>query len=142
MRFLLLALLLAPSAAAADGILTIPIPDAERGRDLFVSKGCVVCHSVNGVGGAVAPALDATEPAGVFDPVDFAARMWRGAQAMTALQETELGYQIELSGQETADFAAFSEHHALQAGFTEEMIPEIIRGWTLNYYDDAEEEME
>jgi mono/diheme cytochrome c family protein len=32
--------------------------DAARGRTLFVSKGCVVCHAINEVGGTSAPPLD------------------------------------------------------------------------------------
>ncbi len=66
-----LAIIFAAGAAAAEPVgssFSIPIPDAERGRELFVQKACVVCHSVNGVGGTIGPALDATEPAGVFDP--------------------------------------------------------------------------
>lgn len=128
----------APPPAAAGptapigSAMSLPIPDAARGRTLFVSKGCVVCHAVNGVGGAAAPALDATEPAGVFDPLDFAARMWKGAWAMSALQEMEFGYVIELTGQDIADLAAFAEHHALQSEFSEDDIPETIRGWTLD----------
>lgn len=39
--------------------LVLPQMDAAKGRELFASKGCVVCHSVNGVGGEDAPALDA-----------------------------------------------------------------------------------
>jgi len=29
--------------------------EAAKGRALFVTKGCVICHSVNGVGGRAAP---------------------------------------------------------------------------------------
>ena len=39
--------------------LVLPVIDSAKGRKLFVNKACVVCHSVNGVGGRVAPALDA-----------------------------------------------------------------------------------
>lgn len=116
-------------------VMSIPVPDAERGRIIFVAKGCVVCHSVNGVGGKAGPALDASEPAGIFDPLDFAARMWRGAPAMIELQALEFGYQIELSGNDIADLAAFAENHEVQAKFDEDQIPEIMRGWTLEGYD-------
>ena len=137
-RLSVLALLAAGAAGAAEPIgrnFSMPLPDAERGRQLFVQKACVVCHSVNGVGGTIGPALDASEPAGVFDPLDFAARMWRGAGAMVALQEAELGYQIALSGAEIADLAAFSESHTEQAAFTEDAIPEVMRGWTVDDQD-------
>lgn len=126
----------APGAAAgptAPGAMSLPIPSAERGRAAFVAKGCVICHSVNGVGGRVAPPLDASEPAGVFDPLDFAARMWRGALAMGELQAMEFGYVIDLDGQDIADLAAFAEDHALQAQFSRDEIPELMRMWI---YDD------
>ena len=47
--------------------LVMPVPDAENGRSLFGSKGCVVCHSVNGIGGAAGPALDTTSHDGEVD---------------------------------------------------------------------------
>ena len=34
------------------------IPSASQGQRLFVQKGCIGCHTVNGKGGAVGPALD------------------------------------------------------------------------------------
>ena len=138
MRAVTLALTLGIAAAPAGAdepigtAFSLPVPDAERGRTLFVNKGCVVCHSVNGVGGETAPALDATEPAGVFDPLDFAARIWKGAEAMIALQSMELGYVVDLSGRDIADLAAFAENHTLQRQFSEDEIPEPIRGWTLD----------
>lgn len=133
------ALLVAGNAAAEEPVgrtFSLPVPDAERGRTLFVNKGCVICHSVNGVGGQAGPALDASEPAGVFDPLDFAARMWRGAEAMLALQETEFGYQIELSGSDIADLAAFAESHLQQQDFSEDEIPEVMQGWAIDQAQD------
>lgn len=119
----------APEVDGTGASFSMPVPDAARGRRVFVNKGCVICHAVNGIGGRVGPALDASEPAGVFDPLDFAARMWRGAPAMTALQDREFGYVIDLSGPEIADLAAFAESHLEQSRFTEEEIPEMIRDW-------------
>ncbi|MBK0398844.1 c-type cytochrome [Limibaculum sp. M0105] len=116
-------------------VMSIPVPDADRGRIIFVAKGCVVCHAVNGVGGKAGPALDASEPAGVFDPLDFAARMWRGAPAMIELQSLEFGYQIDLTANDIADLAAFAENHEIQRKFSEDEIPEIMRGWTLEGYE-------
>lgn len=132
------AALTAGAVAAVEPVGTsfsLPVPDASRGAQLFVQKGCVVCHSINGFGGRVGPALDASEPAGIFDPLDFAARMWRGAEEMLALQETEFGYQIELTGRDIADLAAFAESHPLQQAFSEESIPEVMRGWTIDAQD-------
>ncbi len=82
--------------------------DAEKGRQLFVEKGCVICHSVNGVGGKAAPPFDAQTENDVPDPVAFAVRMWRGAPAMIELQGLELGYSIWLEPQEMVDLATFA----------------------------------
>ena len=56
----------APSESNGDKVGYVAGPnivrhsaDAANGRDLFVSKGCVICHAVNGVSGKAAPALDA-----------------------------------------------------------------------------------
>jgi mono/diheme cytochrome c family protein len=120
----------APVAAGPASVI-IPIPDSERGRDLFIHKGCFVCHSINDVGGAAGPALDAGAQQEAIDPLDFAARMWRGALAMAELQSMEFGYQIDLTGQDIADLAAFTADPEIQKNFTEDLIPEIIRGWIL-----------
>lgn len=125
-----------PSQAADDETATVemilPIPDSARGRELFVVKGCVVCHSVNGVGGTAGPSLDARADAGPVDPLDFAARMWTGAQAMADLQATEFGYQIELTGQQIADLAAFESDAGEQSKLAETDVPELMRGWVLD----------
>lgn len=106
--------------------LMMPTMDSARGRKLFASKGCVVCHSVNGVGGEDAPpfAADVMDP--VMNPFEFAARMWRGASAMVMMQEEELGGQIELTGQELADIIAFAHDPEEQAKFSEADIPADI----------------
>ncbi len=117
--------------------MVFPLADGAHGRQLFVSKGCVICHSVNGVGGRAAPALDAFaaeegEAPSPVDPLDFVARMWRGAPAMLELQAVELGYQIELSAEELADLAVFASDAGAQASFTMEDVPEPMWDWMLN----------
>jgi len=59
--------------------LVMPAMDANRGKHLFASKGCVVCHSINGVGGTDAPKLGASTMKPVMNPFEFFAKMWRGA---------------------------------------------------------------
>ena len=111
--------------------------DSDRGRDLFTGKGCVVCHSVNRVGGKAGPALDADPYEPGLDVFDFAARMWRGAPTMILLQEMELGYQIDLTGQELADLARFIHDAEAQRNFQETDVPELIRGWMVDeVYDE------
>lgn len=112
---------------AGDLMLHIPEMDPANGRMLFASKGCVVCHSINGVGGEDAPAFDASTMEEAMNPFEFTARMWRGAFAMIAMQQEELGYQIELTGQELADIIAFAHSPGEQAKFTENDIPDAIK---------------
>jgi mono/diheme cytochrome c family protein len=104
--------------------VAMPPMDAQRGRHIFVEKGCVACHSVNGVGGDLGPALNAGDMPRPMNAFEFAARMWRGAQAMTALQEDLLGAVISLDGQDLADLVAFAHDEAEQAKLTEDQIPE------------------
>ena len=133
-----LCLLVATPAFATDGGqhmtsggmmapgLMLPSMDAARGRALFAEKGCVVCHSVNGVGGIDAPMLDAEFMDEAMNPFEFAARMWRGAGPMVMLQEDELGGQIDLTGQELADIIAFVHNASEQKRFSEADIPQEI----------------
>lgn len=127
---------LATGLAVADEpvplTLVVPVPEAERGRSLFGSKGCVVCHSVNGVGGKAGPALDTASDDGKIDPLHFAARMWSGARAMAFLQEMEFGYQIDLTGEDIADLAAFVSSDDQRSAFSEDDVPDEFRGWTLD----------
>jgi len=106
--------------------LFLPRMDPAAGRLLFASKGCVVCHSINGVGGEDAPALDASLMTMPMNPFEFAARMWRGAGAMVALQQDELGAQIELNGEELANIIAFVHDAEEQAKFSAADIPDDI----------------
>jgi len=121
-------------------MITVPQVDAMRGRQLFVTKGCITCHSIKGVGGKAAPALDASQEGEPVDLLNFAARMWRGATAMQELQELELGYRIELSGGEIGDLAMFTSDPAAQNGFSIDEVPELLRDWFIDeiYWDEGE----
>ena len=107
--------------------IRLPVMDPANGRKLFASKGCVVCHSINGVGGEDAPKLDAKTMPKVMNPFDFAARMWRGAVSMIAMQEDELGGQIEFNGGELADIIAFVHNGEEQKKFSQADIPAKIK---------------
>ena len=107
--------------------LVLPPMDPVRGRELFVETGCVACHSVNGVGGDIGPAMDAAEMPSPMNAFEFAARMWRGAAAMTVMQEEELGGVIDLTGQDLADIIAFAHDDEEQKKLTENQIPERFR---------------
>lgn len=101
--------------------------DAARGRAAFVEKGCVLCHSVNGVGGKAAPALDAPDDFVKPDPLEFAARMWRGAPAMVEFQSVELGYVIDLTADDIAHIATFAASRDEQKLLKDEDIPGPMR---------------
>jgi len=105
--------------------LLMPMMSAERGRKLFAAKGCVVCHALNGVGGDHGSNLNMSAM-GPMNPFEFAAKMWRGAEAMIILQREELGEAIELNGQELADIIAFVHSPDEVAKFTEADIPHRI----------------
>lgn len=110
---------------AGEG-MRMPTMDSARGRILFVTKGCVACHSINGVGGHDATPLDAHTMAQAMNPFDFAAKMWRMAPAMIYAQEEGLGEQIHFTGDELADIIAFvhddQEQHTLSDA---DITPEI-----------------
>ncbi len=106
--------------------------DPKAGQDLFVSKGCVICHSVNAVGGRAALPLDAPPDGRKVDPMEFAAAMWAGASAMLSLQLTELGYQIGVTGKELRDLAAFASNLETQSGFSIDDVPRDIRRWIID----------
>lgn len=99
--------------------LVIPMMNPERGKILFVDKGCVACHAINGVGGHDAPAMDAHREMGLVNPFDFAAKMWNHAPAMIAAQEEALGEQIYFTGDELADIIAFLHDDEAQHTFGE-----------------------
>ena len=119
------------------------VGESAAGRASFVQQGCVMCHSVNGVGGKAAPALDAEIGAPEVDPLDFAARMWSGAPAMIELQSIELGYTISLTGKDIADIAAFSGDIDEQKRLSADQIPAGMRDslldqrfWEMEDWDD------
>ena len=106
--------------------LMMPMMNSARGRKLFASKGCVACHMINGVGGEDAPPLDAHTMQPMMNPFEFAAKMWRGAAAMIAVQEEAMGGQILFTGEELADIIAFVHDHDEQHKFSEADIPPEI----------------
>jgi cytochrome c len=107
-------------------MLMMPMMNPANGRKLFASKGCVVCHAVNGIGGEDAPPLDASTMRQMMNPFEFAAKMWGGAEAMIYLQREELGEQVAFTGQELSDIIAFVHHPEEQVKFSEADIPPRI----------------
>jgi mono/diheme cytochrome c family protein len=130
-----------PQLVQRQGLeIVVPAVDSMRGRRLFVMKGCVTCHSVKDVGGKAAPALDAPKESTSVNLLDFAARMWGGASAMQELQAIELGYRIELTGNEIGDLAAFASDPAAQKGFSIDEVPDLLKDWFIDepYWEQGE----
>ncbi len=121
-----------PDRIAEPTTIVLPLVDAERGRRLFITKGCVLCHAVNGAGGVAAPSLDAEGGGEQLDLMGFVVRMWNGAQAMIELQALELGYQIELSGEEIGHLAAFTASPEAQRDFSLQEIPDAMQSWIID----------
>lgn len=115
----------ADSASPATG-LVLPKLDPRRGMELFISKRCVVCHSINGVGGTDAAPLDASTMDPAMNPFEFFARMWLGTKPMIAMQEERMGEQVELTADELGDIVAFIHDDAIQKSFSEGDIPDEI----------------
>ncbi len=99
--------------------LVMPLMNPDWGKKLFVSKGCVACHAINGIGGHDAPAMDAHSLSGLMNPFDFAAKMWNHAPAMIAAQESAFGEQLYFTGEELADIIAFIHDDEAQHSFSE-----------------------
>ncbi len=99
--------------------MRMPSMNPLRGRQLFVGKGCVACHAINGVGGHDAANLDAHTMRPMMNPFEFAAKMWRIAPATIYAQEEALGEQILFTGDELADIVAFVHSDEAQHGFSE-----------------------
>ncbi len=107
--------------------LVIPMMSPVRGKMLFVDKGCVACHAINGVGGHDAPPMDAHRQMGLVNPFDFAAKMWNHAPAMIAAQEDALGEMIYFTGDELADIIAFLHDDDAQHTFGESDLTDMAK---------------
>ena len=116
--------------------MRMPSMDPLHGRELFVSKGCVACHAINGVGGHDATNLDAHTMQPMMNPFEFAAKMWQMAPAMIYAQEEALGEQILFTGDELADIVAFVHNDEAQHDFGDvDLTPEARK---MMHHDDGE----
>ncbi|ADM09535.1 hypothetical protein PB2503_07389 [Parvularcula bermudensis HTCC2503] len=115
------------SSTVTPGATLSPAPiavgDPEIGRRLFVARSCVSCHQVHGIGGRAGPSLDAELWEDRASPEAFFAGMWRGAPLMVELQKLEIGYQIELDGEDLLHLAAFASDKEAQEAFSLDDVP-------------------
>lgn len=96
----------APAWVAAASLLVLAAGDADKGRELFRSLGCVVCHSVDGVGGGYAPDL-AKRIGREQPPLGMAAGVWNRGVFMWALIEKKRLALPEPTEQDLADLYAY-----------------------------------
>ncbi len=83
----------APAGQSADIVSELPRDPGKGGR-LFISKGCIACHSIYGEGGNIGPDLGRST-VGLNLP-ELAAAMWNHTPSM--------GRQLGLLGQERPQF--------------------------------------
>ncbi|HLF48927.1 MAG TPA: c-type cytochrome [Methylomirabilota bacterium] len=101
----LIAFLAPATGGAPEGPLYVLPGRPELGRELFVEKKCIQCHSVGGVGGQVGPDLVGL---GVRrSPVEFAATIWNKAPAMMAAMATRGITVPQLRPEDMADLVAY-----------------------------------
>ncbi len=107
--------------------LIFPPFDAALGRKVFAAKGCVVCHSVNGIGGTDGPNLSYGKYDTPVNAMEVASDLWEKADIMIPMQKAELGAQIILSPEELAGLIGFLASPEEQAKLSKADIPANIR---------------
>jgi mono/diheme cytochrome c family protein len=80
--------------------------DADRGKDLFRTLKCAVCHSIDGEGGKSAPDLGQGVERG-FSPYVMAGLLWNHAPVMWAAMDRKGVAKPELSEQQAADLFVY-----------------------------------
>src|SRR4029450_302937 len=75
------------------------------GRQLFVEKQCVACHSITGEGGQVGPDLGAQERPWTL--LAFAAALWNKAPAMRVVMQARGITVPQLRPEEMVDLVAY-----------------------------------
>jgi cytochrome c2 len=94
------------AAGAPDPVVFEP-GSPKRGRDLFVSKGCLTCHAIAGDGGKGGPDLGERGRAMTKSVPEIAGMMWNHSQQMTADFARRDVARPSFSGQEMADVIAY-----------------------------------
>ena len=106
MRISRLLLVFAACCSGTCATWSLLLGDAERGKALFQSLNCIVCHSVNGVGGKSAPNLWRGEGRS-FSPYQMAGILWNHAPAMWDAMPRQGIVRPELNEQQAADLFVY-----------------------------------
>jgi cytochrome c551/c552 len=94
----------ATPASLAGPLYVLP-GNAEEGRVLFTEKGCIKCHSVQGVGGRIAP--DLAERGQHWGLTEFAAAMWNKGPTMAKTAKASNVEIPQVGAGEMADLVAY-----------------------------------
>lgn len=93
------------AGAAALAAAERPAPDPVEGSRLFVNKGCVVCHAVDGEGGKIGPDLGRISTGRTL--LGMAAVMWNHSPLMTERIKEAKVTRPKLTPEEMANLFAF-----------------------------------
>jgi cytochrome c551/c552 len=91
--------------ASTSAIAQILPEDPSRGSQLFVSKGCVKCHAIQGEGGKTGPDLGRIDLGGT--QLELAAKIWNHTPSMIAGMEQAGIAKPTLTGQEFTEITAY-----------------------------------
>jgi mono/diheme cytochrome c family protein len=80
--------------------------DADRGKEVFHTESCDVCHSINGEGGKSAPDLGQGAERG-FSPYVMTGLLWNHAPVMWAAMDKKGIARPELGEQQAADLFVY-----------------------------------
>ena len=103
----LLAFLQAGSEGGIEQRVYFEPGSPRRGRELFVSKRCIECHTIAGRGGSVGPDLSRRSVELTGSTSEIAGLMWNHSQGMSAEFSRRGLQRVKFSGQEMADILAY-----------------------------------
>ena len=92
-------------ASTSSAVAQILPEDPSRGGQLFVSKGCVKCHAVQGEGGKTGPDLGRIDLGGT--QLELAAEIWNHTPSMIAGMERAGITKPTLTGKEFTEITAY-----------------------------------
>ena len=103
----LLAFLQAGGDGATEERVYFEPGSPRRGRELFGSKQCAVCHAIAGRGGRGGPDLGRRSPELTGSILEIAGLLWNHSQGMSAELSRRGLARVKFSGQEMADILAY-----------------------------------